>query len=80
MLKDIAWSPESSTATYRLSGKVKVDSLTLIAPLKFKGKKARISVNGSPKDYVEANLMGQQHAMFTVDVGPEELPVTVKYE
>jgi len=80
LLKDIAWNPESSTAEYSVSGKVKLDSLTLIAPLKFKGKKARIAVDGSPKDYVEASLIGRQHAMFTVDVGPEERLITVKYD
>jgi len=78
--KDVAWSPASSTAEYRVSSKVKVDSLTLIAPLDFKGKKARISINGSPKNYVEANLIGRQHAMFTVDVGPEGLLITVQYD
>lgn len=79
-LKDIAWDPESSTAEYRVSSRVKVDSLTLIAPLKFKAKKARISANGSPKDYVEADLVGRPHAMFTVDAGPEKLLITVQYD
>ncbi len=79
-LADVAWCPESCTAKYRVSSKVKLDSLTLIAPLVFKGKKALISVGGSPKYYVQADLAGCQYAMFTVDAGPEELLVTVKYD
>jgi hypothetical protein len=82
LFKDIAWSPQSSTVECRISGEVKVDSLTLVAPLTFHGKKARISTDGEPKDYVEAGLLGGggQHAMFTVDVGPEDVLVTVEYE
>ena len=79
-LKDVAWDPVSSTAEYRVSCKVNVDSLTLIAPLKFEGRKARIAVDGSPKEYVEAGLMGRRHVMFTIDVGPEAPLVSVTYD
>jgi len=77
--RDISWDSGSSTAKYSLSSKVKVDSLTLIAPLKFKEKKARVLVDGCPMDYVEADLIGRRHAMFAVDVGPEVLSVEVRY-
>ena len=78
--KDIRWSPESATAQYTVSSSVKLNSLTLIAPLMFNGRKARVSTGGSPKDCVEANVLGGQHAMFAVDVGSEELLITVKYD
>ncbi len=80
-LRDVAWNSESSTADYVLSGDVKIDSLTLMAPLGFKEKKARISVNGSPREYTEANVLGGHYAMFTVDAHPEEeLLISVTYE
>ena len=58
---------------------VKVDSLTLVAPLMFNGRKAHVCVGGRPQDYVEANVLAGQYAMFTADTGPQELRVTVKY-
>ena len=81
LFKHITWNPESSTVQYRVSSDVKLDCLTLITPLRFHGKKARISVSGRPKDYTETRFLGKQQAMFTVDVRPkEELLVTVKYD
>jgi hypothetical protein len=65
---------------YRVRGDVKLDRLTLAAPVTFRGKRARICVNNVPKDYVEANLPGNQQALFAVDIGREELLVTLKYE
>jgi len=80
LFRDIVWSPESATVQYTVSSSVKVDSLTLIAPLMFNDRKARVCVGGNPKDYVEANVLGGQYAMFAVDVGCEESFVTVKYD
>jgi hypothetical protein len=51
-----------------------------MAPLRFCKETASILVNGEPKDYVEADVLGGQYAMFTVDVGPEKLLVTLKYD
>jgi len=79
-LTDVAWDPGSSTAEYRISGETKLDSLTLIAPLSFNGRKARISVDGREKDYVEAKLMAERHAVFTIDIGPGERLIAVKYD
>ena len=59
---------------------MKASALTFIAPLWFQGKKARIFVSGHPKNCAEADLFGGQYAMFAVDVGPEELLVTARYD
>ena len=80
LLKDVGWSPESTTAQYTVSSSVKLDLLTLVAPLMFNGRKAHVSVDGSPLDYVEANVLGGRYAMFAVDVCSEELLITVKYK
>ncbi len=81
LFKKIAWNPESSSVHYLVSGDVKVDSLTLITPLKFRGKKACISINNQTKDYIETHLLEGQQAMFTVDVSPEkEYLINIKYE
>lgn len=79
-LTDVAWEPESSTAEYALSAETKLDSLTLIAPLEFKGKRARISVDGREKDCADVKLLAERQAMFSVDVGPEERIIAVKYD
>jgi len=79
LFKDIVWSPETATVHYTVSSSVNVDSLTLVAPLMFNGRKAHVCVGGRPQDYTEANVLGGQYSMFAVDVGPEELLVTVKY-
>jgi len=78
-LKDIRWSPESATIQYTVSSSAKLDSLTLVAPLMFNERRARVCVGGSSKDYVEANVLDGQYAMFAVDVGPEGHCITVKY-
>jgi hypothetical protein len=79
ILRDIGWSPESATVRYTVSSSMKLDSLTLVAPLSFHNRKAAVLVGGIPEDYVEANVLGGQYAMFAVDVGPKERCVTVKY-
>ncbi|NUQ64415.1 MAG: hypothetical protein HUU20_18265 [Pirellulales bacterium] len=79
-LEPVAWEPASATIQYRVSGEVKVDRLTLAAPVTFRGKKARIRVNDAPREYVEAGLPGGPQALFSVDVGREELLVTLKYD
>ncbi len=79
-LEHVAWDATCSSVQYRLSSRVKLDKLTLVAPLRFQGRKAKIVVDGRPKDYAEADLCGEQQAMFTVDVARGEIPVTVKYD
>ena len=71
--------PETSTITYRVSSSVKAHSLTFIVPLSFKGGKARIFTDNDPKEYVEANLLGGEYAMFTTDIDSEELIITIDY-
>jgi peptidoglycan/xylan/chitin deacetylase (PgdA/CDA1 family) len=78
-LELISWNPATSAVQYLLAGDVKVDSLTLLTPLIFGGRKARISVNGRPQDYVETRLLGGQQAMFAVNVGREGLCIAVQY-
>lgn len=77
--KDIVWSPETATVHYTVSSSVKVDSLTLVAPLMFDDRKAHVCVGARTQDYTEANVLGGQYSMFAVDVGSEEIEVTVKY-
>ena len=79
-MKHIKWDSESATAEYRVSGEVKVDALTLVTPLEYRGKKASISVNGRPRNFTEARCLERQQAMFTIDVRPEEeMTVRVQY-
>jgi len=76
----VAWRPESLTAQFRLSSEASIDALTLIAPLKLQGKRARICVNGAAKQYVRADVLGQPQAMFTVDVVPGDVSIEIKYD
>jgi hypothetical protein len=80
MFADVAWDPQSATAEYRISSKVSMQSLTLIAPLRFHGKKANVSVNGQAISYADVTSWGQPQAIWTVDVGLRESLIVVKYE
>ena len=77
--KEVEWTPERAEVTYRVSSDVKVDSLTFITPLRFGGVRANVFVNGDPKNYVEATLLGGEYAMFTVDIAVGELLIRVEY-
>ncbi|HID77767.1 MAG TPA: hypothetical protein EYP56_17445 [Planctomycetaceae bacterium] len=79
-IRYIAGDAGSSTAKYAVSSSVKLDASTLMVPLKFRGRRARVSVNGRETDCTAVKVLGRQHALFAVDVGPEELLITVRYE
>jgi hypothetical protein len=78
-IEHLAWNPASATVEYRVSCDARVNRLTLVAPLTFHGAKASICVNGRRNDYTGACLFGRREAMFTVDVGPQAMLVTVQY-
>jgi hypothetical protein len=79
-VRTVARNAPSATIEYRVSSETKLSSLTLIVPLRFHGKTASVTVNGSAKSCAHADLFGAEQAMWNVDVGPEEVSVAIRYE
>ncbi|HOM16396.1 MAG TPA: hypothetical protein PLQ00_03665, partial [Thermoguttaceae bacterium] len=62
-----------------ISSDSRLDDLTVIIPLWFDHRKAEVFVHGRSVAYREESLWGSHFAMFALEVGPQEIPITVRY-
>lgn len=74
-----AWDRASATAQFGISSDSRLDDLTVIIPLWFDHRKAEVFVHGRSVAYREESLWGSHFAMFALEVGPQEIPITVRY-
>jgi hypothetical protein len=78
-MTDIVWNAQTATMRYDILGDTQLKGLTLIAPLRYRGQEADISVNSQRREYETVQVLGSEYAMWTIDVCGERIAVQVDY-
>lgn len=73
------WDSETRTLELVIRGKRKVKDMSFMVPLNIERKKAKVFINDTLTSYREENINEKQYALFTIDVGPEAVYITVSY-
>jgi hypothetical protein len=77
--ESLIWDSGTSTLELVIRGKKKVKDMSFIVPLNIGEKKAKVFIDNNLMPYREENINEKQYALFTIDVGPEAVRITVSY-
>jgi hypothetical protein len=77
---NLVWNSTTKTLEFTIRGKRDVKDMTFIVPLLHQGFKAKVYINGVPAFYREEYINKKQYALFTVNVGLEEIHIKILYE
>lgn len=77
---NLTWNPLTKTLEFIIQGKKKVKDMTFLAPLLYKGTKAKVYINDVPVAFKKERICQRLYAFFTTDIGPEKIRIKISYQ